>query len=454
MPASATIAQLAPRIRAGEVSSERLTRDCLDRIEALNPAQNAFITVTAEDAVAQAREADRELAAGTYRGPLHGVPLSLKDLLDVAGVPTTAASHVRDGHIARVDATVVANLKAAGAVLVGKTNLHEFAFGTTNEESAYGPARHPLDPTRSPGGSSGGSAISVATGMAYASIGTDTGGSIRIPAAACGLVGLKPSCGEVDATGVVPLSRTLDHVGPLCRSVTDAGILLDALRGTTPRPEATPRTAALTLGIPRGYLMDRLAPEVATAFAEACDRLQSAGVTLRDVVIPHAGDTATVYLHIVLAEAAAYHASTLDTTPEAYQPDIRLRLEMARYVLGEDYARALHGRQVLTAEVTAALEGCDALLLPSLAIPAPLLGSATVRLAESDEPVRNAMLRLTQLFNITGHPALTIPCGATDTGLPIGAQLVGARDRTGALLQVGRSVEATLWPDGFTLAAR
>lgn len=454
MPASSTIAQLAPLIRAGEVSSERLTRDCLDRIEAQNPALNAFITVTAEEAVAQAREADRERAAGTYRGPLHGVPLSLKDLVDVAGVPTTAASHVRDGHIARQDAVVVAHLKAAGAVLVGKCNLHEFAFGTTNEESAYGPARHPLDPTRSPGGSSGGSAISVATGMAYASIGTDTGGSIRIPSAACGLVGLKPSVGDVDATGVVPLSWTLDHVGPLCRSVTDAAILLDGLRGTTPRPEATPRAASLTLGIPRGYLMDRLDPDVATAFGETCDRLRAAGVTLTDVTIPHAGDTGTVYLHIVLAEAAAYHGATLDATPEAYQPDIRLRLEMARYVLAEDYARALHGRQVLTAEVDAAIEGCDALLLPALAIPAPPLGTTAVRLGESDEPIRNAMLRLTQLFNITGHPALTIPCGATPTGLPVGAQLVGARERTSALLQVGRSVEATIWPDGFSLAAR
>ncbi|MGE0447275.1 MAG: amidase, partial [Vicinamibacterales bacterium] len=201
---AATIAQLAPRIRAGEVSSEALTRACLERIEAGNAALNAFITVTADLAIAQAREADREIAAGTYRGLLHGVPLSLKDLIDVEGLPTTAASHVRDGHVARADAVAVQRLRAAGAVIVGKTNLHEFAFGTTNEESAYGSARHPLDPSRSPGGSSGGSAVTVATGMALASIGTDTGGSIRIPSAACGLVGLKPSLGEVETTGVVP----------------------------------------------------------------------------------------------------------------------------------------------------------------------------------------------------------------------------------------------------------
>jgi len=446
---TSTIAQLAPHIRSGDLSSERLTRACLASIQGGNGALNAFITITADLAIAQARDADREIANGTYRGPLHGVPISLKDLIDVTGLPTTAASHVRDGHIARADAVVVERLRAAGAVIVGKTNLHEFAFGTTNEESAYGPAHHPTDLSRSPGGSSGGSAISVATGMAYASIGTDTGGSIRIPSAACGLVGLKPSLGEVDTTGVTPLSRTLDHVGPLCRSVNDAAILLDVLRGTAPKPEITPRPSAITLGIPRGYLMDRLDTEVAFAFDGTCERLREAGVMLTDVTIPHAADTATIYLHIVLAEAAAYHGPTLDAMPDAYQPDIRLRLEMARYVLGEDYARALHGRSVLTAEVDDALHGCDGLLLPSLPIPAPKLGAATVRLGERDEPVRNVMLRLTQLFNITGHPALTIPCGTTTEGLPVGAQIVGPRDRTAALLQVGRSVESAVWPDGF-----
>lgn len=451
---ASSIAQLAPRIRTGDVSSESLTRACLERIEADNPALNAFITVTAELAIAQARDADREIAAGTYRGLLHGVPISLKDIIDVAGLPTTAASHVREGHMARTDAVAAQRLRAAGAVIVGKTNLHEFAFGTTNEESAYGPARHPLDLSRSPGGSSGGSAVSVAAGMAFASIGTDTGGSIRIPSAACGLVGLKPSCGEVETTGVVPLSWTLDHVGPLCRSVTDAAILLDVLRGTSPKPEATPKPSAITLGVPRGYLLDRLDTEVAAAFAATCERLRDAGVVLRDVAIPHAADAGTLYLHIVLAEAAAYHGPTLDAMPEAYHPGVRLRLEMARYVLAEDYARALRGRAVLTGEVDAALEGLDGLLLPSLAIPAPKLGTTAVRIGESDEPIRNAMLRLTQLFNITGHPALTIPCGATAEGLPIGAQIVGQRDRTGALLQVGRSVESAIWVDGFAVATR
>lgn len=453
MPADASIGELAPRLRSGDLSSERLTRACLDRIGAANGALNAFITVTAELAIEQAREADREIAAGTYRGPLHGIPISLKDLIDVAGLPTTAASHVRDGHVATADAPIVRRLREAGAVFVGKTNLHEFAFGTTNEDSAYGAAKHPLDLTRGPGGSSGGSAVSVATGMAIASIGTDTGGSIRIPSAACGLVGLKPSLGEVDTTGVVPLSWTLDHVGPLCRSVTDAAILLDVLRGTAPRPEATLRSSALTLGLLRGPWFERVDPAVASAFAGACDRLKDAGVTLRDVTVPHASDAGLIYLHLVLGDAAAYHGITLEATPEAYQPEVRVRLELARTVLAEDYVRALRGRAVVTAEVNAALDGCEALLLPALAIPAPKLGTVSLDVGGVGEPIRNAMLRLTQLFNITGHPALTIPCGLTaeglPTGLPVGAQFVGHRDRTGALLQVGRAVEGAVWPGGF-----
>src|SRR6185369_6746574 len=228
-----TIEQFGRRLRARELTAVRVTDECLRRIEADNPRLNAFITVMADEAMRQAREADQELAAGNDRGPLHGVPFSIKDLLDIRGVPTTAASRVREGHVAECDAPCIAHLRQAGAIFVGKTNLHEFAFGTTNEDSAFGPARNPHDPARSPGGSSGGSAVSVAAGMALATIGTDTGGSIRIPAAACGVVGLKPSSGEVSIDGVVPLSRTFDHVGPLAGSVTDAALVYHALLGDT-----------------------------------------------------------------------------------------------------------------------------------------------------------------------------------------------------------------------------
>src|SRR5471032_2029290 len=233
-----TIEQFGRRLRARELTAVRATEECLRRIEADNPKLNAFIRVMGDEALQQARQADQELVAGQDRGPLHGVPISIKDLLDIKGVPTTAGSRVRDGHVAERDAPTIAHLRQAGAVLVGKTNLHEFAFGTTNEDSAFGPARNPHDPTRSPGGSSGGSAASVAAGIALATIGTDTGGSIRIPAAACGVVGLKPSFGEVSTDGVVPLSRTFDHVGPLAQSVTDACLVYPALLGDA---HATPQ---------------------------------------------------------------------------------------------------------------------------------------------------------------------------------------------------------------------
>ena len=428
------------------MTSESVTTACLDRIAERNPSINAFITVMADQALAQARQADREIAAGRPRGPLHGVPISLKDLLDVEGVPTTAASRVRDGHVAPRDAAVVSALRDAGAVMLGKTNLHEFAFGTTNEDSAFGPARHPLDLNRSPGGSSGGSAASVLDGMAYASIGTDTGGSVRIPAAACGLVGLKPSFGEISVDGVVPLSTTMDHVGPVCRSVEDAAIVYNALRGAARTPEGRRETRGLRVGVLRGYFAALVDPQIASAFEAACARLSDAGVQLENVDIAHAGDIAPIYLHIVLAEAAAYHAKTLENRGEDYTPNVRIRLEMGRYVLAEDYVRSLRGRDVLIDEVDAALEGHDALLLPALAVPATRLGAATVRIGAVEEPVRNVMLRLTQLFNVTGHPAITVPCGKTTEGMPVGAQLVGRRAATPHLLDVAAAVEPYFGP--------
>ena len=436
-----TIAELAPALRARTLTAETITNGCLRAIADKNASLNAFITVLADAAREQARQADAEMDAGRYRGPLHGVPVSLKDLIDLGGTATSAASRVRQGHIAATDATIVTRLRDAGAIVIGKTNLHEFAFGTTNEDSAFGAARHPLDLSRSPGGS----AVSVLADMAYASIGTDTGGSVRIPSAACGLVGLKPTIGEIPTDGVVPLSGTLDHVGPICRSVEDAGLLYDVLRGAMPAPRRpVPASRGLRLGVLRDYFMALLDPEVAESFERACARLQETGVELHDVVVPHAGDIAPIYLHIVLSDAAAYHAKTLESRADDYTANVRLRLEMGRYILAEDYVRALRGREVLMHEVDAALTGCDGLLLPSLPIPAPTIGVGTVRIGASDEPVRNITLRLTQLFNVTGHPAISIPCGNTPEGWPVGAQLVGHRMRTDALLDTARAVEPCL----------
>jgi aspartyl-tRNA(Asn)/glutamyl-tRNA(Gln) amidotransferase subunit A len=442
-----TITELSRALRERRLTAQAVTERCLQRIEERNTSINAFIRVLSDEARAQAARADGEIAAGHDRGPLHGVPVSLKDLIDVRGVPTTAASRVREGHVASRDASVTARLREAGAILIGKTNLHEFAFGTTNEDSAFGPVLHPLDPNRSPGGSSGGSAASVLDGMAYASIGTDTGGSVRIPAAACGLVGLKPALGDIPTDGIVPLSASMDHVGPLCRSVADAAILYDVLRGArVARPLAPRDVRGLRLGIPREYFLAVLDRQVAAAFEGACARLTEAGVILEDVAIPHAGDIAPVYLHIVLAEAAAYHAKTLESRADAYTPGVRIRLELGRYVLAEDYVRALRGREVLTREVDAAISGRDGLLLPSLPVPATRLGVPTIKIGGVDEPVRNVTLRLTQLFNVTGHPAITIPCGRTIEGLPIGAQLVGARHATPQLLGVAAAAEPYVGP--------
>jgi aspartyl-tRNA(Asn)/glutamyl-tRNA(Gln) amidotransferase subunit A len=437
-----SIEDFARRLRAHEVTCEQVTNKCLQCVEADNPRLNAFILIMADEARRQAREADRELAAGRDRGALHGVPIAIKDLLDMRGLPTTAASRVRDGHVAGRDAPAIAHLRQAGAVFVGKTNLHEFAFGTTNEDSAFGPARNPLDPSRSPGGSSGGSAASVATGMALAAIGTDTGGSVRIPAAACGIVGLKPSLGEISCDGVVPLSRTFDHVGPLTRTVADASLLYQAMLGDVAATNPAPvPVVGLRLAVPRPYFCDLLDDDVRARFERALERLRIAGARVTDIEIHHATDIAPVYMHISFADAAAYHAVTLDTMPERYTEPVRLRLEMARYVLAEDYVRALAGREVLRREVDAALAQHDALLLPTLPIPAPLIGASTVAVGRSTEPVRNMMLRLTQLFNVTGHPVVSVPMGRTPAGLPCGMQLVGCRMQTDALLRVALACE-------------
>ena len=447
-----TIEEFGRRLRARDLTAEQVTDACLRQIEEDNPRLNAFILVMADAARQQARQADRELAAGRDRGPLHGAPISIKDLIDIAGTPTTAASRVRDGHVAAHDAPCIVALREAGAVIIGKTNLHEFAFGTTNEESAFGPARNPRDVSRSPGGSSGGSAASVAAGMALATLGTDTGGSIRIPAAACGIVGLKPRHGELPTDGIVPLSRRLDHVGPLARTVADASLVYHALRGGLQNPAkagshvlrhpAPVPISGLRLAVPRGYFFELLDDEVRARFDEALDRLRAAGARTTDINIRHASLTPAVYLHLVLADAAAYHAATLERMPERYTPPVRLRLEMGRYVLAEDYARALEGQEILRREVDSALAGHAALVLPALPIPAPPIGAASVQVGAVTESVRNLMLRQTQLFNVTGHPAIALPAGDTRAGLPCSVQLVGTE--TDELLPVALACEVQI----------
>jgi aspartyl-tRNA(Asn)/glutamyl-tRNA(Gln) amidotransferase subunit A len=436
---------LAARLGSGRLSSRELTEACLDRIGRENGRLNAFIMVTAESARKQAAEADAGFRRGDIRSPLQGIPISLKDLIALEGVPTTAASQVRADAVAYRDALVVQRLKQAGAVIVGTCNLHEFAFGTTSEDSAYGPVHHPLDAARSPGGSSGGSAAAVAAGLCVASVGTDTGGSVRIPAAACGVVGLKPAYGEIPCHGVVPLARSLDHVGPLTLSVEDAWLLYRIMRGDTlpAWPPAANRVdlEGVSIGTPRAYFLDLLDDGVRAEHDAALARLAAVGVRIVEVDVPHASDIAAVYLLVGFAEVAAYHAPALEARAELYTPPVRSRLHLSRYVLAEDYVRARDGRDRLGHEVDAALSACDVLALPTLPIPAPPIGAASIATGAGRMPVRAATLRLTQLFNLTGHPAISLPAGRTSDGWPTGLQLVGPRGATERLLEIARAVE-------------
>jgi aspartyl-tRNA(Asn)/glutamyl-tRNA(Gln) amidotransferase subunit A len=341
---------------------------------------------------------------------------------------------------------VVARLRAAGAIIIGKTNLHEFALGTTNDESAFGPARNPYDLARSPGGSSGGSAAAVAACLGWASIGTDTGGSIRIPAAACGVVGLKPSFGEISTDGVVPLSASLDHVGPIARTVSDAWAIYDVLAGIAEHQRVPASPGRLRLGRLGGYFLERLDDDVRRRFEEAIDRLRAAGASIVDIQIPGAAKSSSIYINVVLPEAYAYHAKTIAAMPQRYGDGVAARLLMGRNVSADDYVKAQRDRAALRAEIERALADCDALVLPTLPIPAPLIGAATIRVGEREEAVRPMMLRLTQVFNLTGHPALSMPCGTTSEGLPCGFQMVGRLKATSELLAVALGCEPHVTP--------
>jgi aspartyl-tRNA(Asn)/glutamyl-tRNA(Gln) amidotransferase subunit A len=437
-PDRRNIVDVAPLVHSGAVSPVDLVRACLAQIDA-RPELNAFITRLDDRALEEAQQREEEARTGRYRGPLHGIPIAVKDLVDVAGTRTTAGSALPSEE-ANTDAPAIARLRDAGAIIIGKTNLHEFAFGTTSDESAFGPVRNPLDASRSAGGSSGGSAAALAAGMCFGALGTDTGGSIRIPSAACGTVGLKATLGEIACDGVIPLSTTLDHLGPMARSVADAAVLFDVLMGRAPFG-AMPARDALTFGVPGPYFCDRLDAGARDALTRARAVLGDAGHYVRDVAIEHAEWTADVYLHIVLPEAAAYHARTLETQASAYCPGVRIRLEMGRYVLAEDYLRAHRLRRLLASAVDRALEGCHALLLPALPIAAPVVGAATVDVDGRQEPVRATMLKLTQLFNLTGHPAIAIPAYHEIDALPRGLQLVGRRGQTDRLIEVAAAVE-------------
>jgi aspartyl-tRNA(Asn)/glutamyl-tRNA(Gln) amidotransferase subunit A len=440
-----SIAAAHAALVAGGTTARALVESSLSAIDRRGAETNAFVTVLADRARAAAARSDAERAAGIDCGPLHGIPISLKDIIDVAGVVTTAGSHVLDDRVPKTDASVVSRLEEAGAIVIGKANLHQFALGTTSDDSAYGPVKNPHDTSRVAGGSSGGSAVAVATGMGLASVGTDTGASIRVPAALCGVVGLKATFGEIPTTGVIPLSTSLDHVGPIARTVQDAAWMWQVMSGR-PTTLVTPASlGALRIGQLGGYFDELLQPEVRAALGVALQRLGDAGARARPVEVIGTDRISQIYADIVLAEAASWHAQFLDTRRTGYSPTVHERIAtLGRAVKAADYLDARRECLRLRNTVDQLFDTVDVLVLPTLPIVAPIIGMTEINVDPAEpqtRPVRTVMLRLTQLFNLTGHPAISLPIASS--GLPVGLQLVGRRDQTAALVAVAAACEST-----------
>ena len=429
----------------------------LARIEHLNPKLNAYITVTAELALAHAKKAESELFAprgrkgNRDRGPLHGIPISLKDNIYTKGIRTTAGSKILKDFIPQRDAKVVIQLKEAGAVILGKTNMHEFAYGVTSNNPHYGPVRNPWDLERISGGSSGGSAAAVAAGLCYGSIGTDTGGSIRIPSALCGVVGLKPTFGRVSVRDVIPLSPHLDCVGPLARTMAGAAIMLDPIfvrgKGEPSLQSATKssRKGRFRLGLPKTYFSDVISPEVEFMFERALRLLQKSGSNLKEVSIPLLSETEDAGNQIAWAEATHYHqqAGCFPARAADYGEDVRARLEIGAKVSATAYLRAMEVRNSFIEHFHAAMAGAnvDALAVPTTPIAAPMIGEETTLVSGDKHPTRALLLRLNRPANLAGLPAVSVPCGFTPEGLPVGFQLIGAVTDEHLLLQIAKLFE-------------
>jgi aspartyl-tRNA(Asn)/glutamyl-tRNA(Gln) amidotransferase subunit A len=433
-PTDWTLAQASEQIRGRKISPVELTRACLDRIKRLNPRINAYITVMAEPALSQARELEAELHAAKWRGPLHGIPIGLKDLIDTAGVKTTCASALFADRVPAADADVVVRLKKAGAVIVGKQNMHEFAYGATSVPSHYGAVRNPWNLGRIAGGSSGGPAAAVAAGLCFGAIGSDTGGSIRQPAAYCGITGLKPTYGRVSTRGVVPLSWSLDHLGPMCRTALDAALLLEAIAGYDPHEPTSvdwpvehysvtmrAKTAALRLGVVRRPFFEQLDPEIEAAVNAAIETLRKLTAGILETELPPYRT-----LPVAGAEAYAYHMDNIAKTPELYQPMTRQRLAGGATVSAADYIEGRRELDRLRRAVGSVFSQADLLVTPT----SPILPVTIEEGAVPDVPPPGGvspLLRNTQPFDIFGLPAISIPCGFARDGMPIGLQIAGPR---------------------------
>ena len=452
-----SLTEASQLVRSKKVSPVELTQACLTRIEQLNPRLNAFITVTGDAALAQAREAEAEIQRGHAKGPLHGIPIALKDLLDTAGVRTTAASGLFKDRIPAEDAEVVRRLKVAGAVLLGKLNMHEFAYGGSSVISQFGPVRNPWAPDYSAGGSSAGSSAAVAAELCYGAIGSDTGGSIRQPAGYCGIVGLKPTYGRVSTRGAIPLSWSLDHVGPMTRTVNDAALLMQAIAGYDPADTSstdTPaadyagtigdKTSSLRLGIPRAYFYEGLHPEIQAAMDAALSVLKKLTASQRDIGPLASSDAYTSildpYRAILAAEAYAYHQEWIAKTPAFYQAETLKRIRAGADVATPAYIHARRKLGEIRRFASKAFDTVDLLVTPTAPVPpftiSELLGDLdTLRTKEL------LTLHNTRPFNMLGLPTISVPCGFTRAGLPMGMQITGPPSGEATVLRLAYAYE-------------
>jgi aspartyl-tRNA(Asn)/glutamyl-tRNA(Gln) amidotransferase subunit A len=447
-----TLLAASQAIRAKQISPLELTQICLRRIEAINPRLNAFITLTAESALAEARAATDEIARGKYRGLLHGIPLAIKDLFDVRGVVTTAGSPLLKHNIATEDAFVIERLREAGAIFLGKLNMHEWALGVTGVNPHFGASRNPWNMACITGGSSSGSGAALAAGLCYGSLGSDTGGSIRIPSSLCGIVGLKPTYGRVSVRGVIPLAWSLDHVGPMGRCVDDVEALFRIINIQDASDAYSMRNSEFgmgngdsafrilhskfRIGVPDEYFFSDLYPETEAAYRAAIKTLGEIGSELRDVSLPGFEVSEKASAKILLAEAAAYHQEHVEQHADQIGNDVLTRFQWGLEVTGVEYAVARHTQVEWRHKMTQLFESIDALVLPATPFPAtPIEESDPVALS------RGNLTRFTRMFNLTGNPALVLPCGRTADGLPIGLQIVGPHWQEDKIIQVARAYE-------------
>ena len=451
-----SLAALATALRERRLSPVEVVGTLLERIEATDEELNAFITVLPEKALGEAARVEKEIQAGGYRGPLHGVPVGLKDLFYTEGVPTTMGSAFFEDYIPDYSATVVTKLEEAGAIIIGKTNTHEFAYGPTGDRSYFGPTRNPHDPARIPGGSSGGSGAAVAAGLCYAALGSDTAASVRVPAALCGVVGMKPTFGRVSKSGVFPLAWTLDHVGPLTRTVEDNALLLNVLVGHDPgdpysadRPvedftrELRRSVRGGVVGVPNSHYFENVESEVEGRVRDALEVFQSLEVEVREVEIATLSEALKAQRIILAAEAYAVHKERLESEPGKFGDEARERIRDGENVKAHRYvtAQQVTKRRSLE-EFERVLEEVDALLTPTVPIPATEIGQREVEINGHEEHVFSALTRLTGPTNLTGLPSLSIPCGSGNSGLPVGLQLIGRPFDEATLYRYAHAYEA------------